>query len=185
MEQYERDAPLFDRRLQVLVQFPDREEKLQQLTVRLLHGVRVRVFFVFMFSQCVQPIRLQHGAHHSSRYTGRRQQNSSTNQKERVFRVEVTDDCGADPYFLFLWSVSEDEFHELKQQQRLLVDFAAFPTSLIELLQCCLKDSNRVTAVSADSDHEVELNPLSRSQGPVPLRCAPWTLLYYGVKTGS
>lgn len=42
MEQYDRDAPLFDRRLQVLVQYPDREEKLHPLTIRLLHGIRVR-----------------------------------------------------------------------------------------------------------------------------------------------
>lgn len=46
MEQFERDAPLFDRRLHVLVQAPDREEKLQELTIRLLHGVRVRLLSV-------------------------------------------------------------------------------------------------------------------------------------------
>lgn len=110
-----------------------------------------------------------------------------------MFRVEITDDGGADPYFLFLWSVSEDEFHELKQQQRLLVDFAAFPTSLIELLQCCLKDSNKAAAAtaaagkeiaSADTESEdkqdkveaLDVNPLSRSQGPVPLRCDTVTM---------
>lgn len=99
-----------------------------------------------------------------------------------MFRVEITDDDGADPYFLYLWSVSEDEFHELKQQQRLLVDFLTFPTNLIELLQCCLKDSKRALSVH-DSDGDAAggeaaimnsdvdvVNPLSRSQGPVPLR---------------
>lgn len=63
-----------------------------------------------------------------------------------MFRVEITDDDGVDPFFLYLWSVSEDEFHDLKQQQRLLVDFATFPTNLIELLQCCLKDSKSAAA---------------------------------------
>ncbi|KAF1323968.1 Spindle assembly protein, partial [Globisporangium splendens] len=162
MESFDRDAPLFDRRLHVLVQYPDREEKLQPLTIRLLHGVR---------------------------------QNSATNQKERVFRVEITDDDGADPYFLYLWSVSEEEFHDLKQQQRLLVDFVTFPTNLIELLQCCLKDSvkkgasttrqetTKPVAAGDEEDHtdddgdaealrgtgssiDAEPNPLSRSQGP-------------------
>ena len=41
MEEYDRDAPLFDRRFHVLVQYPDRDEKLLPLTVRLLTGVRV------------------------------------------------------------------------------------------------------------------------------------------------
>lgn len=41
MEQYDRESPLFDRRLHVLVQYPDRDEKLQPLTIRLLNGIRV------------------------------------------------------------------------------------------------------------------------------------------------
>lgn len=111
-----------------------------------------------------------------------------------MFRVEITDDDGSDPYFLYLWSVSEEEFHELKQQQRLLVDFVTFPTNLIELLQCCLADSKKTQArqekekksssgggeddaeeEDTEASHsrgptETETNPLSRSQGPVPLR---------------
>ncbi|KAJ0402844.1 hypothetical protein ATCC90586_004531 [Pythium insidiosum] len=117
MEQFDRERPLFDRRLHVLVQYADREEKLQPLTIRLLHGVR---------------------------------QSATKSQKERVFRVEITDDDGVDPYFLYLWSVSEEEFHELKQQQRLLVDFQTFPSNLIELLQCCLKDSKALSQRSDD-----------------------------------
>jgi hypothetical protein len=113
--------------------------------------------------------------------------------------VEITDDDGVDPYFLYLWSVSEEEFHELKQQQRLLVDFQTFPNNLIELLECCLKDSKSIHADSnhtnnsdggASSDATVDaqhpdenefkpatVNPIltikqatSRTQGPVPLR---------------
>lgn len=98
-----------------------------------------------------------------------------------MLRVEVTDDDGVDPFFLFLWSVSEEEFHELKAQQRLLVDFASFPTNLIELLECCVKDSKWVPppvdgvekrAESDEDEDEVESAPVqkTRSQGPVPLR---------------
>jgi hypothetical protein len=105
-----------------------------------------------------------------------------------VLRVEVTDDDGVDPFFLFLWSVSEEEFHELKAQQRLLVDFASFPANLIELLECCLKDSKWLPsaedqaesseddkqdgAPDAKADVEQARAQMSRSQGPVPLRCA-------------
>uniref|UniRef100_M4B318 Spindle assembly abnormal protein 6 N-terminal domain-containing protein n=1 Tax=Hyaloperonospora arabidopsidis (strain Emoy2) TaxID=559515 RepID=M4B318_HYAAE len=153
MEEYDRDAPLFDRRFHVLVQYPDRDEKLLPLTVRLLTGVR---------------------------------QNNTKNQKEHVMRVEITDDDGVDPCFLYLWRVSEEEFHELKTQQRLLVDFATFPANLIELLQCCLKDSKKIAGEedaevkiqSGDGDlavtttggsSEVELNQKTRSAGPIPL----------------
>ncbi|POM60363.1 Spindle assembly protein [Phytophthora palmivora] len=141
MEEFDRDEPLFDRRFHVLVQYPDRDEKLLPLTIRLLTGVR---------------------------------QNNAKNQKERVIRVEITDDDGVDPYFLYLWSVSEGEFHELKAQQRLLVDFATFPANLIELLQCCLKDSKKI----AQEEEEKEggegtsmdaHNQKTRSAGPVPL----------------
>lgn len=52
MEQFERDAPLFDRRFHVLVQFPDRDEKLLPLTVRLLNGVRVGLPFPFLLFFC-------------------------------------------------------------------------------------------------------------------------------------
>lgn len=54
MEQFDRDAPLFDRRLQVLVQYPgEREEKLQPLTIRLLNGVRVRLSRVLSIGSLV------------------------------------------------------------------------------------------------------------------------------------
>ncbi|KAG1691042.1 hypothetical protein DVH05_027325 [Phytophthora capsici] len=152
MEEYDREAPLFDRRFHVLVQYPDRDEKLHPLTIRLLTGVR---------------------------------QNNAKNQKERVMRVEITDDDGVDPYFLYLWSVSEEEFHELKAQQRLLVDFASFPANLIELLQCCLKDSKKIAKEEEEKEQENEElaeeeatttakrgsidAQHSRSAGPVPL----------------
>jgi hypothetical protein len=49
MEQYDRDTPLFDRRLSVLVQYPDRDEKLTPLTIRLLHGLRVSALYIEFF----------------------------------------------------------------------------------------------------------------------------------------
>ncbi|CAI5735540.1 unnamed protein product [Peronospora destructor] len=153
MEDYDRDAPLFDRRFHVLVQYPDRDEKLLPLTIRLLTGTR---------------------------------QNNTKNQRVRVIRVEITDDDGIDPYFLYLWSVSEEEFHEVKAQQQLLVDFATFPANLIELLQCCLRGSKTTanedekkvemedleddTAVSVKKEaRETQNKQKTRSAGPLPL----------------
>ncbi|ETO11842.1 spindle assembly protein, partial [Reticulomyxa filosa] len=44
-----------------------------------------------------------------------------------------------DPFLLYMLTVSETEFHQLKTDQTLLVDFNGFPKSLIYLLQECLK----------------------------------------------
>ena len=47
-----------------------------------------------------------------------------------------------DPYFLYTLSVSESDFHRLKSDQTLLVDFAVFPQSLVMLLRQCLQCKN-------------------------------------------
>ena len=46
-----------------------------------------------------------------------------------------------DPYFLYTMDVSETEFHALKHEQSILVDFAAFPSKFVELLEHCLSCS--------------------------------------------
>jgi hypothetical protein len=48
MEEFDREAPLFDRRFHVLVQAPERDEKLLPLTIRLLTGVRVRCLALYL-----------------------------------------------------------------------------------------------------------------------------------------
>lgn len=42
MEEYDRGNPLFDQRLNILIQSVDREEKTLPITVRLVLGTRVR-----------------------------------------------------------------------------------------------------------------------------------------------
>ena len=46
----------------------------------------------------------------------------------------------ADPFFLYTLDVGEDDFHELKRDQSLLVDFEAFPRKVIELLDSCIHE---------------------------------------------
>ena len=43
-----------------------------------------------------------------------------------------------DAYFLYSLQVSEDDFHILKSEQNLLVDFHEFPVKVIELLDQCI-----------------------------------------------
>ncbi|KAF0701628.1 Aste57867_7943 [Aphanomyces stellatus] len=104
MDEFDREKPLFDGKVRVLVQQPDRDDRHAQLTIRLLNGQRAL----------------------------------NSNQKERVLRIEITDDEELEMFFLYVWSVSEEEFHDLKHQQRLLVDFPKFATNFMDLLTCCL-----------------------------------------------
>jgi hypothetical protein len=48
----------------------------------------------------------------------------------KVLRCRLTDE--EDPFLLFML-----DLNELKHEQRLLIDFTAFPTKLVELLQHC------------------------------------------------
>lgn len=54
---------------------------------------------------------------------------------QQVLTMELTDE--QDPLFLFQLSCSEQDFHILKSEQQLLVDFQAFPQSFVELLNFC------------------------------------------------
>jgi predicted DCC family thiol-disulfide oxidoreductase YuxK len=54
---------------------------------------------------------------------------------QQVLMMELTDE--QDPLFLFQLSCSEQDFHILKSEQQLLVDFQAFPQSFVELLNFC------------------------------------------------
>jgi spindle assembly abnormal protein 6 len=49
--------------------------------------------------------------------------------------MELTDE--QDPLFLYTLACSEQDFHILKAEQQLLVDFQAFPQSFVELLNFC------------------------------------------------
>lgn len=60
---------------------------------------------------------------------------SSQDSRVSVLHMEVTHD--EDFYFLYTMQVSEEEYHELKSEQSLLVDFAGFPPQFVELLQAC------------------------------------------------
>ena len=52
---------------------------------------------------------------------------------QQSLRIELTD--RNDPYFLYLMECGENEFHSIKHEQNILVDFQAFPSKLIEMLE--------------------------------------------------
>eukprot|EP00965_Chrysotila_dentata_P094157 3112471-Pleurochrysis_carterae.AAC.1 len=54
----------------------------------------------------------------------------------RVLRLQLSDEKDAE--LLHLLDISEDDFHALKAEQSLLVDFETFPSKLVELLAQCV-----------------------------------------------
>ena len=66
--------------------------------------------------------------------------------RNRMLHFELTDDH--DPYFLYLLQLTEQDFPTLKREQSILVDFAAFPAQLIELLKL-VTDGNGTSSASA------------------------------------
>ncbi|KAI8816847.1 uncharacterized protein EV422DRAFT_544221 [Fimicolochytrium jonesii] len=60
----------------------------------------------------------------------------------KVLELQLTDE--SDPFFLYHLEIGEDDFHALKDEQNLLVDFQQFPVNFIELLEACDKASRDV-----------------------------------------
>ena len=142
---FERDRPLFERQVPVLLRATGREETRALLTVRILLGEVVH------------------------------------KQRERLLRVEITDD--SNHLFLYTLDVNEADFHELKRDQSLLVDFGAFPSKFIELLeQCLISDSAASSSASSAASTPPRAssslkNALGRITGLTDCEATPTTAL--------
>eukprot|EP00741_Cyanophora_paradoxa_P012644 tig00020614_g12215.t1 len=71
---------------------------------------------------------------------------SGTNKSQhnqRFLTVQVTSE--ADPFLLYLFDVTEEDFQALKADQSLLVDFSKFPDFFIELLEHCIRTGREGT----------------------------------------
>ena len=60
---------------------------------------------------------------------------------QEALEIQITDDL--DPHCLYQLSLSDQDFHSLRQEQHLLVDFAQFPLKFIELLQETIKNKDK------------------------------------------
>ncbi len=63
----------------------------------------------------------------------------SSTLRENLLHIELTDE--SDPYFLYSMDVSEEDYHMLKADQNLLVEFHNFAPKFIELLEHCVQKS--------------------------------------------
>lgn len=65
---------------------------------------------------------------------------SANPSRQRVFRLEISDEF--DPFLYFALDVSEEDFHVLKTEQKILVDFSTFPLKVIELLDLVISSAD-------------------------------------------
>jgi len=65
-----------------------------------------------------------------------------------------------DPFFYYSLEVSESDFHILKKEQSLLVDFAAFPAKFIELLEQCIGSAELESPKYVHTDKHASRGPL-------------------------
>lgn len=130
MAELDRASPAFDQTLPVHVELPGREPRTEDLVVRVLLGSKVGA------RSRGSPAAAQRAPHRpAARAMTRMFAQQSGTQRSKVQHVEVTSD--ADLCMLFAMDVSEEDFHLLKQDQSILIDFHNFPEMLIELLCKC------------------------------------------------
>ena len=79
------------------------------------------------------------------------------NKNEKIIHFEFANDN--DLYYLYLLEVCESDFHLLKREQSILVEFNVFPTKLIELIELSLlSDNNKSNSSTNQSTFTVHLN---------------------------
>ena len=82
--------------------------------------------------------------------------NTISGTHHQVLVLEVTDET--DPFFLYALECGESEFHAIKQEQAIVIDFLTFPLKIIELLQRCTKknDESQSYICMLDKGHGFE-----------------------------
>lgn len=89
---------------------------------------------------------------------GLRQQQTSS-QQEKIFHFELTDE--SDPFYLYVLDIGEYDFHNLKRDQCIIVDFLAFPSKLISLLQTCSSRNGSSRSIQGSSTFKTTLDATS------------------------
>ena len=65
--------------------------------------------------------------------------------QSQMLTLELTDE--EDPFFIYSLDISEQDYHVLKQEQQIMVDFQQFPNQFVELLNFCDNDSQAFVVV--------------------------------------
>jgi spindle assembly abnormal protein 6 len=116
-DDFDRESPLFEECLCVRVTgMGAGRDGERPLTVRVVQAVRLGG------SCALGQIAMPH----------RSQTSGGSSSSRRGLRLEICDE--ADPFFLRVLDVNEAEFATLKDEQRLMVDYADFPAHLVALL---------------------------------------------------
>ena len=61
--------------------------------------------------------------------------------KQQKVQIQIT--SPHDPLILYMLDISEVEFHQIKKEQSLLIDFQNFPSFLMQMLELCNEDESK------------------------------------------
>jgi spindle assembly abnormal protein 6 len=133
--------------------------KLHTSTSSISKGyTETRVYEIFEPEEINVPVRIR-SVDREEKYAVLRiavSMNNLSGTHHQALVIEVTDET--DPFFLYALECGEAEFHAIKQEQTILVDFLTFPHKLIELLQFCTKklEDNPKFICTLDKGHGFE-----------------------------
>eukprot|EP01041_Mallomonas_annulata_P010925 gene10925-22808_t len=88
--------------------------------------------------------------------------NNQTAQSEKLIHFEITNE--EDPYFLYVLDIGESDFHTLRREQSLLVDFNVFPAKVIDLLTLCTNYGSRNSYGAIEQQQQVLINKSNEQQ---------------------
>ena len=60
--------------------------------------------------------------------------------KQPKIQIQIT--SPQDPLILYMLDITEIEFHQIKTEQSILIDFQNFPSFMIKMINLCIEDTN-------------------------------------------
>ena len=91
---------------------------------------------------------------------------SSTSQNHKL---EAKISSRTDPFFLYFWSISSEEYSKLKETQNLVLTFSEFPTKLAELMQTYKNGKNEASERWAEGNSGSRYSIKIQSEGVVEM----------------
>ena len=143
---------LFYESVPVMMKSDLRETKIRDLTIKIER-------------QCARVVRqgLKNNANNLNSLNNLNNLDNLNKCNGDILSILVTDEM--DPFFLYSQQVCETDFHLLKREQSLLVDFYTFPKHLIQLLKNCLQcKEKKVNGINGKNEKYVAVMCLSKSK---------------------
>ena len=72
--------------------------------------------------------------------------------KQPKIQIQIT--SPQDPLILYMLDITEIEFHQIKTEQSILIDFQNFPSFLLKMINLCIGENNKYNCIL----HQINVN---------------------------